>query len=85
MTSCAPKPDTVPVKLLPCPPDIEELPSTNVPVGPLKVTASEQAPPSSSVAPVPIVADPPVGGSLAVTVWPEDVGTDAFDVGTGGS
>ncbi len=83
MTSCAPKPDTVPVKLLLWPPD--ELPSINVPVGPLKVTASEQAAPSSSVAPAPIVADPPVGGSLAVTVGPEDVGTDAFDVGTGGT
>ncbi len=69
------------MKLLLCPPDVEELPSTNLPVVPLKVTASEQAALSSSVAPVPIVADPPVGGSLAVTVWPEDVGTDGFDVG----
>ena len=59
-----------PVKLNISPLNVEGLSSFSVPVELLKVTDAESAAPSSSVAPVPIVADPdvPVSGVLIRSV-----------------
>ena len=85
MTSSVPKSDNVPVKLSPCPPDVEALSRSTFRSKHRWLRIRSGGAPGLSLVPAAIVADPSVAAHSQLGLGLEEVGTNAFDVVAGGS